>query len=343
MPQEDFWKWWEVKQRSSRTLAECEAKKGGFVFSSCCFCYDLYSLWLFLEKGPLCLGYQNSPILPLEYSDLYPDEMHCLLRGFDKLQSLVQKHDLNEDIAKLKLYVKKIHELLESDAYKFYQKDGKISWATLDSHDRFKAWICSWTIRFMAVLVLFVLIVQLLQSIDFAGIMANTERAKRVTNLWHGYAELYSIFSSDSPDPVLYKEKLGAWMSEYCSGPCPDSSSSSSSASSASSSSSARGAGRRVVRVARSAPRPNTAAFDAQQAMIAPLYPHADATPYVHTLAHFQFFFPDSLKPYSCSSLEKRNHLHTIDFFRTTTLNGFGRTTLKEILVREMLLYSWDL
>jgi hypothetical protein len=115
---------------------------------------------------------------------------------------------------------------------------------------------------------------------------------------------------------------------------------SSSSSSSSSSSAPARKSRRHVVS---SAPRPNTAAFNERRAITFPLYPHKHVTLYIHSLAHFQFLLDhQQLHEYCCSSLEKRNHLHTIDFFRATSLNGFGQLALKQILVRELILFVWD-
>jgi hypothetical protein len=183
-------------------------------------------------------------------------------------------------------------------------------------------------------------LIQVLSEIDFSNIIDNPPRASRVTKLWHDYADLYRIYSAENPDSASYNCKFAAFMELFCSGPRPATASSSSSSSSASHGS--RGPVTRR-RVASSALQPNTAQFDAEQSQNAPLYPHSHCTPYLHALAHIQFILPHrSMKPFSCSSLEKRNHLNTMDFFRSTTLNGFGRNSLSQILTRELVLFCWD-
>jgi hypothetical protein len=249
-------------------------------------------------------GYNNLPILDgLDFDAIVLDEMHSLLRIFDKLQHLLQKEELKENDDLLAKYVSAVQKILKDESFQYYVGEhNAISWSTLDASDRLK----------------------ILEEIDFTDIIPARARAPRVTSLWHGFADLYKLYSADEPQPDLYKQKLGEWMELFTSGPCP---------------------GTDPVRARRPAGlRSNTPEFENWLASTAPLYPHAHATPYIHQLTHFLYHIrKESLKPWSCCSLEKKNHMHTVDFFRSTMRGGCSQSAMKQILTRELILTCWEI
>ena len=134
---QSFWRWWNVNQASNRTLQEATEEIAGVVFFFSFFLDLISRIADIFAVHSSKKGYARPPILPVHFDHVVPDQLHLLLRIFDKLQHLLQKNELNEDKAKLDAYVDKVQNIVKKP-YRYFCKDGSITWSTLDAADRLR-------------------------------------------------------------------------------------------------------------------------------------------------------------------------------------------------------------
>ena len=136
-------------------------------------------------------GYVRKPILDfLDWADVVPDELHCLLRLFDLLMNLLTKELFSIKEAPARI-VKAFADI--NIKFQFYTSlsTGKVSHPALMGKYKLKA----------------------LRTLNFATIFThNPARGQLIQQVWRGLASLYDIWSSWTPGTGAYlRQQAEKW------------------------------------------------------------------------------------------------------------------------------------
>ena len=146
---------------------------------------------------------------------------------------------------------------------------------------------------------------KILREFDLAAVFQSTTRATQIHALWDQFNELYLLIQNKRTTSEVFRYKAQAWLEAF---------------------------------LAPSIGHPNRSGF------IRGMYRDQDITPYIHVLVNHVAEFLEihhefGLSAFSCSAVEKKNHLQVCLYFQSTLKDGRHENSQKSAIL-EMLEYE---
>ncbi len=140
------------------------------------------------------------------------------------------------------------------------------------------------------------------RDLDLTAIFQSTIRATQTRDLWNQFNELYHLLQNKTTIGRIFHDKVQSWLTSF---------------------------------LAPSQGRPNRSDF------VRGMYRMQDITPYIHVLVNHVPEFLDihhdfGLAAFSCSAVEKKNHLQVCQYFQSTLKDG-GRENSRKSAILEIL------
>ncbi len=143
---------------------------------------------------------------------------------------------------------------------------------------------------------------KILKEFNITAIFQSTERAIQIQALWNQFNELYLLMQNKQTTGEIFRHKAQTWLNAF---------------------------------LAPSKGHPNRSNF------IRGMYRIQDITPYIHVLVNHVAEFIEihhefGLPAFSCSAVEKKNHMQVCLYFRNTLKDG-GHENSRKSAIMEML------
>ena len=146
---------------------------------------------------------------------------------------------------------------------------------------------------------------KILREFDLAAVFQSTTRAAQIRALWDQFYELYLLIQNKQTTGGIFRHKARAWLNAF---------------------------------LAPSVGHPNKSGY------IRGMYRNADIIPYIHVLVNHVAEFLEihhefGLTAFSCSAVEKKNHLQVCLYFQNTLKDG-GHENSRKSAILEILEYE---
>ena len=143
---------------------------------------------------------------------------------------------------------------------------------------------------------------KILKEFDLTSVFQSTERATQIRTLWNQFYKLYLLMQDKTTTGEMFRHESQAWLDTF---------------------------------LAPSTGHPNRSNF------VRGMYRIQDVTPYIHVLVNHVVEFLEihrefRLAAFSCSAIEKKNHMHVCLYFQNTLKDG-GHENSRKSAILEIL------